>query len=160
MTWYWAKAFGDAMSLGAYYSIVCAEEAPFTSIETIQSSNSKVRQRIQTAADPSAAFANCAAWNVPSAPAIENMPVSSDIPALILAGEFDPITPPDWGKQVAENLPNARFIEFAGVGHGVLGQGVLNFKCSYDILNAFLANPSVQPDSQCASSYKLHFWTK
>jgi pimeloyl-ACP methyl ester carboxylesterase len=151
---------GDAMSLGAYYSIVCAEEAPFTSIETIQSSNSKVRQRIQTAVDPSAAFANCATWNVPSAPAIENMPVSSDIPALILAGEFDPITPPAWGKQVAENLPNARFIEFTGVGHGVLGQGVLNFKCSYDILDAFLANPSVQPDSQCASSYKLNFWTK
>jgi pimeloyl-ACP methyl ester carboxylesterase len=151
---------GDGMSLGAYYSIVCAEEAPFTSVEAIQSSNSKVRQRIQTAADPSAAFANCATWNMPSAPAIENMPVSSNIPALILAGEFDPITPPAWGKQVAKNLSNAWFIEFAGVGHGVLGQGILNFNCSYDILDAFLANPSVQPDSRCASSYKLQFWTK
>lgn len=46
-----------------------------------------------------------------SAPAIENEPVRSDAPALVLAGEFDPDTPPDWGRQILESMPRAYYVE-------------------------------------------------
>jgi hypothetical protein len=50
---------------------------------------------------------------------VENQPVRSDVPALVLAGEFDPITPPAWGEMVAANLQNSAFLVFPGEGHGV-----------------------------------------
>jgi pimeloyl-ACP methyl ester carboxylesterase len=38
-------------------------------------------------------------------------------PALVLAGELDVITPPAHPIQTAGILPNARYVEFTGVGH-------------------------------------------
>ena len=40
-------------------------------------------------------------------------------PALVLHGELDRITPVAAGRQLAALLPQGRFVEFAGVGHGL-----------------------------------------
>ena len=51
-------------------------------------------------------------------PALEHQPVISDVPALILAGEYDPVTPPDYGHQVTGHLSRAQFFELRAPGHG------------------------------------------
>ena len=61
----------------------------------------------------------CDHWQSGEVDPIENEPVSSDIPTLILAGELDPITSSKWGRQAVETLLNSQFIEFPGMGHGV-----------------------------------------
>lgn len=48
-----------------------------------------------------------------------NGPVESDIPALVLAGSYDPITPPAETQAVAERLANATFFLVEPGGHGV-----------------------------------------
>jgi len=40
----------------------------------------------------------CNAWELVPAPPFIPEPVSSDIPVLILAGTYDPITPPGWSR--------------------------------------------------------------
>jgi len=40
-----------------------------------------------------------------------------DAPALVIHGELDPITPVAAGRYLADNLPQAVFVPFAGVGH-------------------------------------------
>jgi pimeloyl-ACP methyl ester carboxylesterase len=40
-------------------------------------------------------------------------------PALVIAGELDVTVPPDSMRVIAEALPNARYVEFPGVGHFV-----------------------------------------
>lgn len=75
---------------------------------------------------------------------IEKKPVTSDIPTLILAGSLDPISPPQHGKFVHQNLPNSYYMEFAGMGHGVMSSD-----CAKKITIEFLNQPILEPDRQC-----------
>lgn len=40
-----------------------------------------------------------------------------DVPATVVTGEFDLLTPPRQGRRLAEDLPQGRLVEIAGVGH-------------------------------------------
>jgi pimeloyl-ACP methyl ester carboxylesterase len=74
------------------------------------------------------------------------MPVRSDVPALVLAGEGDPITPPEWSGLVASDLPHAHFHEFSGNGHWVTRSSV----CALRMALAFWDNPAMDPAGACA----------
>jgi len=47
-------------------------------------------------------------------------PFASDVPALILSGEADPVTPPSWGEQIAKQWKNSRHHVVTGIGHGTV----------------------------------------
>lgn len=133
-------------SLGMYYAVQCAEEAPFAGEEQLDAvENPRLRAFYEgNAADEAEA---CALWDVPPAPERENEPVSSDIPTLVLAGEYDPITPPAWGEQVAETLDNATYLLFPGLGHGVS----VDHPCPLQITLDFLEDPESEPDTSCVA---------
>jgi pimeloyl-ACP methyl ester carboxylesterase len=38
-------------------------------------------------------------------------------PALVIAGGFDVVVPPAAMRLIADSLPNARYVEFSGIGH-------------------------------------------
>jgi pimeloyl-ACP methyl ester carboxylesterase len=56
-------------------------------------------------------------------PADFHAPLRSKVPALLMSGEFDPVTPPRYGAAVASTLPNARHLVVRGQGHNVLPVG-------------------------------------
>ncbi|MXW30821.1 MAG: alpha/beta hydrolase [Chloroflexi bacterium] len=137
-------------SLGMHLSTRCADETSFTTKEAIAASieASPLFSRLQ---DPEGTYAQdaidtCALWNVEPSPPVENEPVRSDIPTLILAGGFDPVTPPSSGMAVAANLSNATFVEFPAAGHGIVLEG----DCAKSIINAFLDGEDA-PDTSCVS---------
>ena len=74
---------------------------------------------------PSGMAAMCKAWPKGKVPADFNQPLATKVPALVLAGEFDPVTPPRYGKEIVETLANSRLFVLKGVGHGVLGAGCM-----------------------------------
>ena len=86
--------------------------------------------------------------------AIEAQPVTSDIPTLVAAGEFDPITPAKWAQSAASHLPNSYFFLFPGGGHGVIDMN----QCSQDIMQAFLDDPTQEPDSSCIAEMGAPLW--
>jgi pimeloyl-ACP methyl ester carboxylesterase len=87
----------------------------------------------------------CKAWPVtPSAPA--RTPVVSAVPTLVVAGEFDPVTPPAWGRRVRATLANGFFVELPGQSH-VAGRS----PCGRAIISAFLHDPSKLPDLTCVA---------
>ena len=137
-------------SVGMYYSTQCADETPFTSQEAIAASiaASPLFSRMQDSEGTYVqdAIDTCVLWDVRTSPPVENEPVRSDIPTLVLAGEFDPITPPSSGMAVAANLSNATFVEFPAVGHGLLLEG----DCAKSIINAFLDGEDA-PDTSCVA---------
>ena len=49
----------------------------------------------------------------------------STVPALVLEGEFDPVTPPRYGEEVVKTLPNGRLFVLRGQGHNVIGAGCM-----------------------------------
>ena len=47
------------------------------------------------------------------------------MPALLLSGELDPVTPPAYADSVAKTLPNGRALVLRGQGHNVIGAGCM-----------------------------------
>jgi pimeloyl-ACP methyl ester carboxylesterase len=137
----------DTLSIGMHYSVQCAEELPFGSQQAIEAS-AGANPNVRALLDLEPITRICEVWDVPAADPRENEPVVSDIPTLVLAGEYDPITPPDWGRQVADSLSRAYYFAFPGVGHGA---SVVDY-CPLDIMLAFLADPAVAPDGSCIAS--------
>ncbi len=69
--------------------------------------------------------AACEVWPHGTRPADFHEPFKSDLPVLILAGEFDPVTPPSYAEQVLAHLGNARLLLAKGQGHNVIGRGCI-----------------------------------
>jgi pimeloyl-ACP methyl ester carboxylesterase len=93
------------------------------------------------------AFSICEIWETAPYDPLDAEPVVSDIPTLIISGEYDPTTPPRYGAHVAENLSNGFFFEFAGRGH--TPSMSWSEDCPMQIALAFLHDPTVEPDSAC-----------
>jgi pimeloyl-ACP methyl ester carboxylesterase len=82
---------------------------------------------------------SCDLWDVPSVDASFNEPVRSDIPALVLADEYDPVTPPEDSKHAAETLSRSTFVYFPGLGHGAVFSGA---PCPVEVFQSFLTDPA------------------
>lgn len=134
----------EFISHGMHLSVQCGEEIPFTTIEEIAAS-SEAYPEFQGNFDSTSIFDLCQSWGARRADPVENQPVRSDIPTLVLAGEYDPITPPAWGQLAAENLSNSFYFEFPGVGHGAS----LGSSCALSVVSAFLDTPGSEPDASC-----------
>jgi pimeloyl-ACP methyl ester carboxylesterase len=137
---------GDGFSEGASAAVWCYDEFGFSSGNQV-TETLHPRQQEYAAYERAAWVDQCAVWQVAAGPAMENEPVRSGIPTLVLAGEFDPITPPQWGRQVAETLDKAHFYEFPSVSHGVRSAR----RCARDMVTAFLAAPDREPALDCYS---------
>lgn len=133
-------------SEGHFYSVECYEEIPFNdaaeAAAVAEGSASRLIPYLMP--DTDSAFKICEIWDVGAAPAIETEPVQSDIPTLLLAGDYDPITPPAWAQSAARHLPNSFYFEFPGVGHGVL-----DTECGQAVIADFLNNPRAKPNPRC-----------
>ena len=77
-----------------------------------------------------------------------NAPVSSELPALVMAGSYDPITPPAATRAVADRLPNATFLLVEPGGHSV----VQHDDCVVGIGLTFLDDPATPPDTSCVAA--------
>ncbi len=135
-------------SEGVYSAVECAEEAPFVRPGAIREGAAGVRPEIfQTFTFHAESFLRTceSVWRVPPAPASADEPVRSTIPTLLLAGEYDPITPPDFARRAAANLEQSFLYEFPGVGHGVVGSRF----CADALTLRFLRDPSERPNATC-----------
>jgi pimeloyl-ACP methyl ester carboxylesterase len=140
-------------SEGKYFAVDCEEEVPFTD---------PARIRADIAAHP--AFANygmvaddwyvCANWVDPAARPISKAPIISDVPALVLQGEFDAITPPESGRLVANRLPHGHYVAFVQVGHKVVYQSV----CGQKIAAIFFEHPEQAPSHPCLRERPQRPW--
>jgi pimeloyl-ACP methyl ester carboxylesterase len=142
--------FDTSGALGMGTSVQCAEEIPFNQANEAYTAAEGVQPSIAAFFPDSVQylFAVCQDWtgNIPDPR--ENQPVTSAIPALILAGAFDPITPPAWGQVTAGHLTNSYYFEFRGNGHWVTRSS----RCALSIALAFWDNPLNQPDASCLAS--------
>lgn len=128
-----------AVDGGAYYGALCADVAPFTTLEAAQTANAALPAIPRRVFDDTAAamLQVCAEWPVTPPAADQAAPVVSDLPVLLLAGRYDPITPPAWAQEAAATLSHGYVAEYP-TGHGSLGGSL----CAQTVTGAFLANLS------------------
>jgi pimeloyl-ACP methyl ester carboxylesterase len=131
---------------GLRYSVWCSEEFPFEDRNAIaaQVSPAEGLGGLNLGTLPPEV---CDAWKVPPAPAKENQPVVSSAPTLIMAGEFDPDTPPTWGQQLVGPLSRAYFIELRGRSHAA---GF--YRCGQQVAAEFVRHPEKAPALDCVLS--------
>lgn len=144
-------------SLGMTYSTQCAEELPFNDLAQFEASLEglppQMAAYIQTNADNVAAI--CALWQVEAADPLETEPVSSDIPTLLLSGDYDPVTPPSFAQDTAVYLDHAHTFEFEGQSHGIVASN----QCGMELVVAFLDQPDAPPDGSCLEHLFFGFVT-
>ena len=147
------------MSWGMFYSVMCGEDAAFTTQHALELSVQGLANQAQPAMlnTTMSMFSVCQFWGMKSVPATQKEPVRSTIPTLILQGEYDPVTPPTNGMLAAQTLSKRYFFLFPGIGHGVIPSHASN--CPNDIMNAFLENPAEKPDASCISTMTEPFFT-
>jgi hypothetical protein len=92
-------------------------------------------------------FKTCKSWGTAPPAPDENDPVVSDIPTLVIAGRFDPVTPPIWGKLLASHLKNSYYLEYPAYGHcPTFADGSM---CALKTVVAFVHDPTRAPDHSC-----------
>jgi pimeloyl-ACP methyl ester carboxylesterase len=90
----------------------------------------------------------CAAWGLRATNPAENAPVRSDVPALLIGGELDPITPVQNAYQQARNLSRSTVVIVPRGGH----TPSFSSPCLAGAVAAFLANPGQGPDTRCLAA--------
>jgi pimeloyl-ACP methyl ester carboxylesterase len=141
---------------GTYLSVVCAEDAPYTSRQALTTAARRLPASLRSTFLPALldALTECAAWQVSAVLPAEKAPVHSVIPTLLLAGQIDPLTAPANATLIAQGLPKSITLTFPHTGHGVTGTG----PCPARIIAAFLDHPGTKPDTSCIVAMRgFHF---
>lgn len=134
----------DAFAWGLYFAVNCQDDAASTNSAMLKTQNaafpeldgySRHREELKI----------CSAWGLDPSPPLASEPVASDIPALVLAGRYDPITPLEWSRTALTNLSNSAIVEFPASGHSVNTDN----PCAQQITAAFLDDPGKKPDLSC-----------
>jgi pimeloyl-ACP methyl ester carboxylesterase len=136
-----------------FNAVECNEEIPFQSFENVAAvaQQLEIPELSMSVVEAMAGqFAICEVWPSGRAPAIEERPVTSDVPTLILAGSYDLQTPVSWNKSAFVTLPNGLFVEFPMSGHGVITYS----PCAQGVAEAFTADPTALPDTSCVGDLK------
>jgi len=143
-------------SEGMDNSVECTEEIPFNDPQKMQAALEAMPQWLQsnTGAYLEGLFPTCQIWGVPQSPPIDKEPVVSDLPTLLLSGEYDPITPFYWAQDTATNLSNGYWFGIPGVGHDTID----NADCPMSMAVDFFNDPTTEPDSSCIDSMTPPQW--
>jgi pimeloyl-ACP methyl ester carboxylesterase len=76
------------------------------------------------------------------------IPQGTNVPTLVLGGQFDPVAGPALGRDLAKRIgPAARWVAFTGIGHNVRHFSACGARIAFD----FIGNPGEAPDTTCAN---------
>ncbi len=130
-----------SMAIGSTLSVLCTEDLPFVDTEEASGASRgtflgdrMVREWRRM----------CASW--PRGPTPDRSPRLLQMPALIVSGELDPVTPPRWGEEMLRSFANGRHVVVAGAAHNASLGG-----CLPELMARFVQSADAQSvDVECA----------
>jgi pimeloyl-ACP methyl ester carboxylesterase len=145
----------EGFSLGAYLTVLCRDQAPFID-----------RAALSTAVGDDPAFqqlvedhpylAACTVWGVAPADPVVARPPTTEVPLLLLVGQFDSYSSATEARQVAAMLPKAWVVQVPGSTHNALGFS----DCPIGIRNAWVQHPTAPPqNTNCLHKLRVSFAT-
>lgn len=132
-----AASMADALNIGMHNAVVCTEDAPWFQDERVSRDQLELTYIGPVQLD--ALEAICSVWPGGIIDDDFKVAVTSDTPVLLLSGDADPITPPEYGDMAAVNLRNALHLTGKNQGHGQAPRG-----CVSDIIGDFVDTASVE----------------
>jgi len=153
----WVEAFNDPNSFGKTsdpqkYAIGCYETRPRKYEDSIRYLFSKYPDFYPFLVEFGGEL--CNAWQpVWASPEIFK-PVVSNVPVLILAGEYDPVCPPLFGEITSKTLSKSTLIIVPSASHAAIHAD----DCLRKIADDFLLRPKLKPNFVCVSKRsKINF---
>lgn len=138
------EASDENLSVGMQLSVLCSEDATRVTADDVS------RQSAGTVFGLHLLRGQLKACELWPRGTIDNRyfdPVTSDVPALVLSGDLDPVTPPGWGDSVAAHLKHARHVTVPATGHGVIGT-----PCGQNLIRDFIEHGTAADlDVSCVS---------
>ena len=136
-----AKLLQEGMS-NVELSIVCGEDVPFYTIKSASNNNIFGKDFLAKTQK------SCDVWPHINADASFKDPVVSDLPVLLLSGELDPVTPPEFAELTMKTLSHSQHLIAKGQGHNVFPQG-----CMPKIITQFIDKPDEELETECLNDF-------
>lgn len=141
-----------SVSMGLYMSVQCGEERP-VSLSQERHALLTAYPRLRSLLEQDLWLSDtgdltCRQWQPAPPAALENTPVASTVPTLLLSGAFDPVTPPAWAQLAAQTLPQSQLLIVPEIGHGVIRSS----GCVAQLASAYLDHPTQTVETSCLSS--------
>jgi pimeloyl-ACP methyl ester carboxylesterase len=148
------KAFSPMLVPLDLMVIACQEQMPFNTLEGFNAYNATLKWPWLTQSNKADASMYGLCQLLPPAPRPEFLlPVSSDIPTMVVYGLNDTQTSSVDARHAAETLSRAQLIEVPEAGHGA----IIFSQCVKDIGMAFVERPETAPDTACLATLKPTF---
>lgn len=134
----------EMLARGMELSVLCAEDFPFIDMSA-DYSDTLIGNLMLEIID-----LQCNVWPRGKVPENFHQPVVSDLPVLLLSGERDPVTPPQYAATTAETFSNSLNLVARGRSHSVMKN-----ICLRDITTEFISSGSVEDlDTSCVENIK------
>lgn len=113
---------GIDIAMGMHASVVCSED--------IHRLSTDLSTELETSYMGRTMFTElskvCSVWPSTKVDETFSAPISNNIPTLLLSGELDPATPPDWAILAMADMKNAKHLVAPHAAHGVAMQSCAN----------------------------------
>ena len=139
--------FEDTGATGMYITVVCAGSGN-VSADDLSYDGLAERLREDGRESAEAMLDICKAWGIETLPDSVHELVRSDVPVLLLSGDYDPITPPSFASAIGAGLTSDFEVTFPSGSHGQ----AFSSECANGIIQAFLDLPGSWPGAACASA--------
>jgi len=137
----------ETMSLGMTLSVLCAEDVQRITDEEVER---EVRGTLIGRSEIDLWRQMCARWPRGPLPAEVDRVRPLQVPALILSGDLDPVTPPRWGEAMKAHFPGALHVIVPGTGHNTSTTG-----CVPDLIAEFIDNGNAAGlDTKCVQKVR------
>ena len=114
-----SDALGGQMAYGMHHSVVCTEDAPW--FGEARADRAALAATFIGTQQLDGLTALCRAWPRGALDADLHAPLRSDVPALLLSGSADPVTPARDAARAAAGLTRSLQVVIEGMGHGQIG---------------------------------------
>lgn len=151
-----SSSLSESLSIGMHNAVACTEDAPFFANETV--SNDELADSYIGPVLIDALRNICSVWPAGVIDDGFREPLKTNTPVLLLSGEADPITPPEYAARAAVDLSRAYLHTGALQGHGQAPRG-----CVPGVMADFVESPEQNPlendclDRQFAMPFFLDF---
>jgi pimeloyl-ACP methyl ester carboxylesterase len=112
------RSYGDALAYGMHNSVVCTEDVPFWDLSMVN--RAELEKTYLGTAQLDGLKSMCSVWPRGPIDSDFHLELHSDVPALLLSGGDDPVTPPADAEQARRGFSHSLHIVMKGFGHGQL----------------------------------------
>jgi pimeloyl-ACP methyl ester carboxylesterase len=136
----------DRLANGMQNAVVCTEDVPFMQLDA--QADRELADSYLGREFVASLREICANWPRGVMDKDLHAPLHSAVPALLISGENDPVTPPSYGERAAKGFTHGRHLIVKGQGHINSATG-----CMPVLIERFITSASAaQLDTKCLDS--------